>query len=83
MLGACVVLLGGLMGSLFARRRRVWFRVTPVDPDSGSPTNGSSLVEAGGLPRTEHPGFADEFAQLVAAVSGDERPDGRAREGVE
>ncbi|MBM0258244.1 cytochrome c biogenesis protein ResB [Micromonospora sp. 4G55] len=83
MLGACVVLLGGLMGSLFARRRRVWFRVTPADPDSGSPTNGSSLVEAGGLPRTEHPGFADEFAQLVAAVSGDERPDGRAREGVE
>ncbi|MEH1056077.1 cytochrome c biogenesis protein ResB [Micromonospora sp. CPCC 206171] len=83
MLGACVVLLGGLMGSLFARRRRVWFRVTPADPDSGSPTSGSSLVEAGGLPRTEHPGFADEFAQLVAAVSGDERPDGRAREGVE
>ncbi|MEU4712987.1 cytochrome c biogenesis protein ResB [Micromonospora purpureochromogenes] len=83
MLGACVVLLGGLMGSLFARRRRVWFRVTPVDPDSGSPTSGSSLVEAGGLPRTEHPGFADEFAQLVAAVSGNGRPDGRAREGVE
>ncbi|MDH6464441.1 cytochrome c biogenesis protein [Micromonospora sp. A200] len=80
MLGACVVLLGGLMGSLFARRRRVWFR---VDPGSGSPTSGSSLVEAGGLPRTEHPGFADEFAQVVAAVSGDGRPDGRAREGVE
>ncbi|MEV0806429.1 cytochrome c biogenesis protein ResB [Micromonospora sp. NPDC050200] len=83
MLGACVVLLAGLMGSLFARRRRVWFRVTPGDPDGGSPTGGSSLVEAGGLPRTEHPGFADEFAQLVAAVSDDGRPDGRAREGAE
>ncbi|RZU72741.1 cytochrome c biogenesis protein [Micromonospora kangleipakensis] len=81
MLGACVVLLTGLMGSLFGRRRRVWFRVTP--PGSGSPTSGSSLVEAGGLPRTEHPGFADEFAQLVAAVSADERGDERAREGVE
>ncbi|MEU7956157.1 cytochrome c biogenesis protein ResB [Micromonospora humida] len=81
MLGACVVLLVGLMGSLFGRRRRVWFRVTP--PDSGSPTGGSSLVSAGGLPRTEHPGFAEEFASLVAAVRDDGRPDRRAREGVE
>ncbi|MFD2763809.1 cytochrome c biogenesis protein ResB [Micromonospora eburnea] len=79
MLGACVTLLLGLMGSLFARRRRVWFRVSP--PEGGSPTVGSSLVEAGGLPRTEHPGFADEFAQLVAAVSDDGRDDRRAREG--
>ncbi|MFU8872222.1 cytochrome c biogenesis protein ResB [Micromonospora sp. SL4-19] len=81
MLGACVTLLAGLMGSLFARRRRVWFRISP--PEGGSPTSGSSLVEAGGLPRTEHPGFADEFAQLVAAVSDDGRDDRRAREGAE
>ena len=38
-----------------------------------APTGGSSLVEAGGLPRTDYPGFADEFAQLVAAVSGTSR----------
>ncbi|WP_433284473.1 cytochrome c biogenesis protein ResB [Micromonospora sp. CA-244673] len=81
MLVACGTLLLGLMGSLFARRRRVWFRVSP--PVGGSPTSGSSLVEAGGLPRTEHPGFADEFAQLVAAVSDDGRDDRRAREGDE
>ncbi|KAB1911621.1 cytochrome c biogenesis protein ResB [Micromonospora sp. AMSO31t] len=81
MLAACGTLLLGLMGSLFARRRRVWFRVSP--PVGGSPTSGSSLVEAGGLPRTEHPGFADEFAQLVAAVSDDGRDDRRAREGDE
>ncbi|MGW5667262.1 cytochrome c biogenesis protein ResB [Micromonospora sp. NPDC003776] len=81
LLVASGTLLLGLMGSLFARRRRVWFRVSP--PDAGSPTSGSSLVEAGGLPRTEHPGFADEFAQLVAAVSDDGRDDRRAREGDE
>ncbi|MEU3452552.1 cytochrome c biogenesis protein ResB [Micromonospora sp. NPDC006766] len=81
MLGACAALLLGLMGSLFARRRRVWFRVSA--PEGGSPTSGSSLVAAGGLPRTEHPGFADEFAQLVAAVSDDGRNDRRAREGAE
>ncbi|MCZ7426266.1 cytochrome c biogenesis protein ResB [Micromonospora sp. WMMA1949] len=81
LLVASGTLLLGLMGSLFARRRRVWFRVSP--PEGGSPTGGSSLVEAGGLPRTEHPGFADEFAQLVAAVSGDAPDARRAREGDE
>lgn len=64
-------LLLGLMGSLFGRRRRVFFRVTPDDPADRSSTHGSSLVEAGGLPRADYPGFADEFARLVAAVRGD------------
>ncbi|RGC68555.1 Cytochrome c biogenesis protein CcsB [Micromonospora sp. MW-13] len=91
LLGSSAVLLVGLMGALFGKRRRVWFRVTPAanpagdaaptstdDPAAGSPTGGSSLVEAGGLPRTDYPGFADEFAQLVAAVSGGGEPDERA-----
>ncbi|MFG1915952.1 cytochrome c biogenesis protein ResB [Micromonospora sp. NPDC048898] len=73
LLFSCAVLLVGLMGSLFGRRRRVFFRVVPGDPANGSPTDGSSLMEAGGLPRTDYPGFADEFAQLVTAVSGAER----------
>ncbi|RLK24170.1 cytochrome c biogenesis protein [Micromonospora sp. M71_S20] len=81
LLVSSAVLLVGLMGSLFGRRRRVFFRVLPAgaaDPTSGSPTSGSSLVEAGGLPRTDHPGFADEFAQLVAAIGGDGRSDEEA-----
>ncbi|MEH1169623.1 cytochrome c biogenesis protein ResB [Micromonospora sp. CPCC 205539] len=78
LLFSCGFLLVGLMGSLFGRRRRVWFRVNSVDPADGSPTSGSSLMEAGGLPRTDYPGFADEFAQLVAAVSGDQRVAERA-----
>ncbi|MEH1012400.1 cytochrome c biogenesis protein ResB [Micromonospora sp. CPCC 206060] len=89
MLASCAVLLLGLMGSLFGRRRRVWFRVLPggatggapsagglpVDPAAGSTTGGSSLVQAGGLPRTEYPGFAAEFAELVAEVEGRRGPD--------
>ncbi|SDZ36815.1 cytochrome c biogenesis protein [Micromonospora pattaloongensis] len=63
------VLLTGLMMSLAGRRRRVWFRVTPA---GDSTTASSRLVEAGGLPRTDYPGFADEFAALVAAVTGGE-----------
>lgn len=68
MLISCAVLLIGLMGSLFGRRRRVWFRVVAAHPTDGSTTGGSSLVEVGGLPRTDYPGFADEFAQILAEV---------------
>ncbi|MFC0507508.1 cytochrome c biogenesis protein ResB [Micromonospora costi] len=81
LLVSCGFLLVGLMGSLFGRRRRIFFRVTPAesaDPTGQTPTAGSSLVEAGGLPRTDYPGFADEFTQVVAAVSGDGRRDERA-----
>ena len=54
----------GLMLSLFGHRRRVWFRALPASPESG----GGTLLTAGGLPRTDYPGFADEFAQLVKAA---------------
>jgi cytochrome c biogenesis protein len=75
-LGSTALLLVGLMVSLTGRRRRVWFRVTQDAPAAGSPaapadestTTRSSLIEAGGLPRTDYSGFADEFEQLVAAV---------------
>ncbi|MBX7269527.1 cytochrome c biogenesis protein ResB [Micromonospora sp. Llam7] len=71
LLVSSIGLVLGLMGSLFVRRRRVFARVLPARsgaPGSGSPTGGSSLVEVAGLPRTEHPGFVAEFAQLVAAI---------------
>ena len=59
-LGGAGFLLAGLVASLTGRRRRVWFRVTP-GPDG-------SRVEAGGLPRSDYPGFADEFAGLVGTL---------------
>ncbi|NGM12676.1 cytochrome c biogenesis protein ResB [Verrucosispora sioxanthis] len=93
LLVSSIGLVLGLMGSLFVRRRRVFVRLLPAapgDPGGGSPTGGSSLVEVAGLPRTEHPGFAAEFAQLVTAIggrSGDAGTDpgapARAREGAE
>lgn len=107
MLVSSVVLLVGLLGSLFGRRRRVWVRVVPAtsgatgvgpdvaagagpdgaaaagpdgadgaasaevtDPAGRSTTGGSSLVQVGGLPRTEYPGFVTEFAQLVDEIRG-------------
>lgn len=59
-LASVALLLVGLMASLSGKRRRVWFRV------SESTTSGSTIIEAGGLARTDYPGFGDEFAQLVA-----------------
>jgi cytochrome c biogenesis protein len=74
-----VTLLGGLMLSLTGRRRRIFFRVTRTDPDGVSTTGGSSLVEVGGLPRTDYAGFAAEFDSLVTEVA---RVDARTGEGT-
>ncbi|SDT72820.1 cytochrome c biogenesis protein ResB [Actinoplanes derwentensis] len=56
-----VIGLTGLMMSLYTHRRRVWFRVLAADGDPA----GGSVIEAGGLPRTDYPGFGDEFAALT------------------
>ena len=69
-LGGAVLGLLGLMLSLAGHRRRVWFRVSP--PESSGSGGGGSLMEAGGLPRTDYPGFHEEFEQVVAAAR-DER----------
>ncbi|BCJ52941.1 cytochrome c biogenesis protein [Actinoplanes sp. NBRC 14428] len=62
-LGGAVLGLLGLMLSLAGHRRRLWFRISPGE---GS----GSLVEAGGLPRTDYPGFDEEFGQVVGAARG-------------
>ncbi|GIE98172.1 cytochrome c biogenesis protein ResB [Paractinoplanes rishiriensis] len=54
----------GLMLSLAGHRRRVWFRALPVSAG----TSGGTLLSAGGLPRTDYPGFADEFRALEKAA---------------
>jgi cytochrome c biogenesis protein len=65
-LGGAVLGLLGLMLSLGGHRRRVWFRVSP--PAGSEAGTGGSLMEAGGLPRTDYPGFQEEFEQVVAAA---------------
>ncbi|AGL13823.1 cytochrome c biogenesis protein ResB [Actinoplanes sp. N902-109] len=65
-LGGAVAGLLGLVLSLGGHRRRMWFRISPRD---GS----GSLMEAGGLPRTDYPGFGEEFGEVVGAARG---PDG-------
>jgi cytochrome c biogenesis protein len=59
--------LAGLMLTLSGKRRRVWVRLTP-SPD------GDSLLEVGGLPRSEYAGFATEFAALIAKMGDTREP---------
>jgi cytochrome c biogenesis protein len=58
------------MLSLFGHRRRVWFRMTPLA--AAERESGGTVMEAGGLPRTDYPGFATEFEALVRAAKDDE-----------
>ena len=60
---SAIMLLAGLMLSLTIKRRRVWFRLRPAGPDDGA---GRTVVEIGGLARTDQAGYGDEFARLVA-----------------
>jgi cytochrome c biogenesis protein len=57
-----VLLLIGLGLSLTVRRRRFWARLTPVD--GGART----LVELGGLARTDRAGYGEEFDRLAAEL---------------
>jgi cytochrome c biogenesis protein len=79
-LGGAVLGLIGLMLSLAGHRRRVWFRVSPLPAGDGG--RGGSVMEAGGLPRTDYPGFGEEFARLVKAAPQGERELPAADEGA-
>jgi cytochrome c biogenesis protein len=59
---AAVFIVAGLLGSLRVRRRRLWVRARPADPGEGP---GATVVEAGGLARTDADGFTAEFDHLV------------------
>ncbi len=71
----------GLLLSLFVRRRRLWVRAVPGTSPDGGPAR--TVVEVGGLSRTDAESFAAEFATLTerlrlqtAAVGGpDASPD--------
>jgi cytochrome c biogenesis protein len=70
--GAAAIL--GLAGSLFIQRRRIWVRALPA-PD------GSTLVELGGLGRSESARIADEIGDVATQLLPDapvkpEEPDG-------
>ena len=60
--GAAVGIVCGLCLSLFVRRRRLWVRALPAGDDAGP---GRTVVEVGGLARTDPEAFTAEFDELV------------------
>jgi cytochrome c biogenesis protein len=59
---AAVIMIGGLLLSLRVRRRRIWVRVTSAE---GEPR---TVIEAGGLGRSDGGAFTEEFADIVTAL---------------
>ncbi|WP_137812713.1 cytochrome c biogenesis protein ResB [Gandjariella thermophila] len=56
-----ILIIGGLVTSLTVKRRRVWVRATP---ESGAEGGGRTVVEVGGLARTDQAGYGEEFTRL-------------------
>jgi cytochrome c biogenesis protein len=73
---ASCLALGGLVASLFVRRRRVWVRVTS-EPDG-------TAVEVGGLTRGTDPTLARRIADLHSEIcsEGSTGPQPKPRESV-
>jgi cytochrome c biogenesis protein len=73
---AALVMMAGLLTSLVIKRRRIWVRIYPAeDPDTVSATLAEgerrTVVELGGLARTDQAGWGDEFDRLRTRLLGD------------
>jgi cytochrome c biogenesis protein len=68
-----LLMLGGLIVSLTVKRRRVWIRVSRT-PATDADDGGRTVVEIGGLARTDQAGYGEEFTRLserlLAAAQG-------------
>ena len=62
---AATAMVAGLLLSLRVRRRRLWFRFSPADPDGES---GRTVVAVGGLARGDPEAFRPEFDRLVGSA---------------
>jgi cytochrome c biogenesis protein len=69
---AAVLVLGGLATSLTVKRRRFWVRVAPVTPTDDLQASGRTVVEIGGLARTDQAGYGEEFTRLAVDILDDQ-----------
>ncbi|MGF6888933.1 cytochrome c biogenesis protein [Nocardia sp. GAS34] len=65
-----VTMMAGLLVSLLVKRRRIWLRAYP-DPDETADDKRRTVVEMGGLARTDQAGWGGEFDRLRARLLGD------------
>lgn len=60
-----VLIILGLGCSLIIKRRRFWLRATPIDDEDG---RRRTVIEIGGLARTDQAGYGEEFTRSVARI---------------
>ncbi|MBA8827149.1 cytochrome c biogenesis protein [Saccharopolyspora lacisalsi] len=71
-----IAIIVGLGASLSIKRRRIWVRAGPTDgaartsPDGSGTAPTSTLIEVGGLARTDQAGYGEEFTKLSGDVLG-------------
>ena len=78
-----LLLIAGLGTSLVIKRRRLWVRATPggagddqsQDLPTGSSQQLSTVVEVGGLARTDRAGYGEQFDRLAAELVREREPD--------
>ncbi|MER7012310.1 cytochrome c biogenesis protein ResB [Saccharopolyspora sp. NPDC000359] len=78
-----VLVIFGISTSLMIKRRRVWVRAAP-HPDQDGSGSARTVVEVGGLARTDQAGYGEEFTRLAADLLGtgvDHSPKSRAATG--
>ncbi|TDC94091.1 cytochrome c biogenesis protein ResB [Saccharopolyspora aridisoli] len=83
-LAFAVLIIFGLGTSLIVKRRRIWVRAAP-HPESGESPAARTVVEVGGLARTDQAGYGEEFARIADDLLGadvDHSPQPRADAGT-
>jgi len=68
-LAAAIAVIFGIGTSLSIKRRRFWVRVAE-HPDSGEGGSARTVVEVGGLARTDQAGYGEEFTRLAKDLLG-------------
>ncbi|MEV0948051.1 cytochrome c biogenesis protein ResB [Rhodococcus sp. NPDC049939] len=69
-----LTMMAGLLVSLLVKRRRIWARIYPAD--AGDLDQRRTVVELGGLARTDQAGWGDEFDRLCShLLTDDTKPD--------
>ncbi|WP_069160611.1 cytochrome c biogenesis protein ResB [Nocardia altamirensis] len=74
---SAVTMMVGLLVSLLVKRRRIWVRVYPAEDAAGTLDKRRTVVELGGLARTDQAGWGSEFDRLRTRLL-DTRPDSAA-----
>ncbi|MFC9896697.1 cytochrome c biogenesis protein ResB [Nocardia sp. NPDC127579] len=65
---SALAMMAGLLVSLLVKRRRIWVRVYPSSGDAGTVDQRRTVVEMGGLARTDQAGWGGEFDRLRARL---------------